>query len=59
MNDKRIITSNKQTPKNDPDLEKAAALLMAALAWSESHEGQAAMLKADCNQPKQTKEGKP
>ena len=40
---------NEQAPKNDPDLEKAAALLMAALAWSE---GQEAMLKADCNQPK-------
>lgn len=50
---------DKKKPKNEPNLEKAAALLMAALAWSESHEGQAAMLKADCNQPKQTKEGKP
>ena len=46
---------NEQAPKNDPDLEKAAALLMAALAWSESPKGQAAMLKADCNQPKQRK----
>ena len=50
---------DKKKPKNEPNLEKAAAVLMAALAWSESHEGQAAMLKADCNQPKQTKEGKP
>lgn len=36
MNDKKIITSDKHAPKNDPDLEKAAALLLAALAWSES-----------------------
>mgnify|MGYP003380267770 CR=1 FL=1 len=36
---------DKKKPKNEPNLEKAAVLLMAALQWAESPEGQAAILK--------------
>lgn len=46
---------DKKKPKNDIDLEKAAALLMTALQWAESPEGQAAILKTQSERSEKKK----